>query len=50
MGNYKLVEWPESQNYMGLEDFDEHASLADCEKFGSCAYFIDSDWLAEVEM
>lgn len=37
---YIIVEWPESQAFMDCDWFDEEASLADCEKFGSSAYFI----------
>jgi len=37
---YVLVEWPESQNYMEEDWFEDEASLADCERFGSSAYFI----------
>jgi len=37
---YVLVEWPESQNYMEEDWFEDEASLADCERFGPSAYFI----------
>lgn len=37
---YVLVQWPETQELMDKEWFDEEASLADCEKFGNSAYFI----------
>lgn len=45
MTDYVLVSWPESQELMEMEGFDEHASLADCEQFGPCAYFVDKEWL-----
>jgi len=37
---YVLVQWPETQELMDELWFDEHASLADCAKFGNSAYFI----------
>ena len=37
---YVLVKWPESQELMEYKWFNEEASLADSEKFGSSAYFI----------
>lgn len=30
---YILIGFPEIQEYMELEDFEEHSSLADCDKF-----------------
>lgn len=49
MEDYVLVQWPESQSYMEFEGFDEHSSLADCEKFGSGAYFIEKNWLNSID-
>lgn len=46
--NYVLIQWPESQTLMELEDFEEHSSLADCEIFGPCAYFVEKEWLDEI--
>ena len=37
---YVLVQWPETQELMDELWFDEHASLADFNKFGNSAYFI----------
>lgn len=43
---YVLVHWPESQILMDYDWFNEDASLADCDKFGSSAYFIPKNrWL-----
>ena len=43
---YVLVQWPETQVLMDYDWFDEEASLADCDKFVSSAYFIpQSRWL-----
>ena len=44
---YSLICWPESQSLMEEEGFDEHSSLADCEKFGSMAFFVENAWLNE---
>lgn len=38
--SYTLIQWPESQDLMEKKWFDEEASLADFDKFGSSAYFI----------
>ena len=37
---YVLIQWPESQELMDEDWFDEESSLADFDKFGSSAYFI----------
>lgn len=43
---YVLVQWPETQVLMDYDWFDEEASLADFDKFGSSAYFIPQKrWL-----
>ena len=47
MEEYVLVCWPESQELMEREGFDEHSSIADCENFDSGAYFVEKDWLNE---
>ena len=47
--SYILITWPESQSLMELEGFEENTSLADCEKFGPAAYFVDKDWLEQIE-
>lgn len=44
---YSLICWPESQSLMEEEGFEEHSSLADCEKFGSMAFFVENAWLNE---
>ena len=33
---------------MELEGFEEHSSLADCDKFGPSAYFVEEEWLDEI--
>ena len=46
---YVVVQWPEIQEIMTIEGFDEHSYLINDEKgmedFGSSAYFVDYDWL-----
>lgn len=44
---YILIEFPDVQEYMDLEGFEEHSSLADCYKFGSAAYFVEEEWLVK---
>lgn len=40
---YILVEWPDSQMLMEYEWFRDECSLADCELFGSSAYFVPEE-------
>ena len=53
MGKYVVVTWPESQDLMDKEGFFENSYLVNDERgiedFGSSAYFVDEDWLDEVE-
>lgn len=42
---YILIGFPDIQEYMDLEGFEEHSSLADCDKFGPSAYFVEEEWL-----
>ena len=44
---YILVQWPESQDLMMIDGFEEHSTLADAEFAGSAAYFVEEDWLNE---
>lgn len=50
---YEVITWPEIQNYMDKEGFEENAYLVNDEQgiedFGSSAYFVDVDWLNEVD-
>ena len=46
---YVLVDWPDSQELMELDGFENHSSLADCDEYGQCAYFVDEDWLNETD-
>ena len=50
---YVVITWPEIQNYMGLDGFDENSSLINDEpmlsEYGSSAYFVDEDWLEEAD-
>ena len=45
INEYVLIEWPESQELMECDGFRDHSSLADCETFGSSAYFVEKEWL-----
>lgn len=50
---YEVITWPRIQELMTLEGFRENSYLINDEKgmkdFGSSAYFVDIDWLMEVE-
>lgn len=50
---YELVTWPEIQEYMDSEGFEEHSCLADDDYFfgtyGSSAYFVDKEWKEKVD-
>lgn len=52
MSTYIIVEWPESQKFMGFPDFNAHSYLINDEKgveiHGSSAYFIEKEWVDEV--
>ena len=49
---YIVLTWPEIQNLMVKEDFEEHSYLINDDKglndFGSSAYFIEKNWYDEV--
>lgn len=47
MKKYVLVTWPESQELETRKGFENHCSLADCDKFGPEAYFVEENWLNE---
>lgn len=52
MDKYVIVEWPESQRFMLMPDFDEYSYLINDEKgieiHGSSAYFINEEWMRKV--
>lgn len=47
--DFIIIPFPEIQEFMVKEDFDENASLANDEwtldKYGSSAYFVNKKWL-----
>lgn len=53
MTKYIIVEWPESQELMDHEGFDEHACLINDEswldQYGSMSYFVEEDWLKNIQ-
>jgi len=53
-GNYVAVGWPEIQDLMMVEGFDDNAYLINDDKgmddFGSSAYFVDVDWMNEHDL
>ena len=48
------VGWPEIQDLMMVEGFDDNAYLINDDKgmddFGSSAYFVDVDWMNEHDL
>lgn len=50
---FVIVQWPEIQDLMEKEGFEENAYLGNddqfLEKYGSSAYFVSQDWLSNVE-
>lgn len=52
MEKFVVVEWPEIQDLMDLEGFEDNAHLINDErgldKYGSSAYFVSEEWLANL--
>ena len=46
---YILIGFPDIQEYMDLDDFEEHSYLADCDKFGTSAYLVEEEWLNNID-
>lgn len=50
---YTVITWPRTQELMLEDGFEDHSYLVSDNKgikdFGSSAYFVDIDWLMEVE-
>lgn len=51
---WTVVQWPEIQNLMDLEGFEDNAYLINDEKglnnFGSSAYFVNENWLKTLNL
>ena len=49
---YTIVEWPDSQELMNEEGFEENCYLVNdakgIEEFGYCAYFVNKEWLDRI--
>lgn len=49
MDKYIIVQWPEIQEFMEIEGFEENSYLINDEKglanFGSSAYFVNTKWI-----
>lgn len=47
--DYVIIQWPEIQDYMDVEGFDENSCLVSTEpmltEYGSSAYFVNKGWL-----
>ena len=50
---FVVVTWPEIQNLMVFEDFNENACLINdqpfLDEYGSSAYFVRESWFNEIE-
>lgn len=52
MDDYVIIGWPDIQDIMDLEDFDENATLIepnDNMGIGSSTYLVDKEWLKSLE-
>lgn len=49
---YSIITFPDIQEYMELEGFDENAFLINDSKglelFGSSAYFVNEEWINKI--
>lgn len=48
MEDYEIIEWPDIQALMELDDFHENATLIEPNYnmgIGSCTYLVDKEWL-----
>ena len=52
MEDYTIIGWPEIQELMNEEDFDENATLIepnDSMGIDDCTYLVDKEWLESLE-
>lgn len=48
MGDFAIITWPEIQELMDMEGFNENATLIEPNShmgIDSCTYLVDKDWL-----
>ena len=48
MENYEIIGWPDIQAFMGLDGFDDNATLIepnDSMGIGSSTYLVNKEWL-----
>jgi hypothetical protein len=48
MENYVIVGWPEIQELMNEDDFEENSTLLEPNSamgIGECTYLVDKEWL-----
>ena len=51
MKDYEVISWPEVQELMDKEGFDENATLIEINHsmgIESCTYLVNKEWLEEV--
>ena len=52
MDDYVIIGWPDIQDLMDLEDFDENATLIEPNSYmgiDSSTYLVDKEWLKSLE-
>ena len=53
MDKYIVICFPEVQDYMDIEGFDENSCLINDEpllsEYGSCAYFVRESWIEKAK-
>lgn len=52
MDNYEIIGWPDIQEYMEEEGFEDNATLIepnDSMGIGSSTYLVDREWLDSLE-
>lgn len=52
MEKFEIIGWPDIQEYMDYEDFDENTALIepnDNMGIGSSTYLVDKEWLESLD-
>lgn len=52
MEEYEIIGWPDIQDYMDKEGFDENSALItpnDNIGIGSSTYIVDKEWLEKID-
>lgn len=52
MEDYEIIGWPEIQELMNEDDFEENNTLIEPNAavgIGECTYLVDKEWLESIE-